>query len=177
MQRYFQVSCQALMISAFAALALTGRLDAPAIVIFTTALSVSVYRTLKGLPEPLSPRGAFILSCAYVVFFLFDMMMLSASFIPASIHLVLFLQAAKLYQKKTDRDYLYLIVLSFLQILAASSLTIDISFVAMLFLFLVALVSTLISFDMYRAQQNKTFDAEHVAAPLSRMSSWTAGAI
>src|SRR3989442_1818757 len=174
MQRYFQVSCHALMISAFAALALTGRLDAPAIVIFTTALSVSVYRTLKGLPEPLSPRGAFILSCVYVVFFLFDMMMLSASFIPASIHLVLFLQAAKLYQKKTDRDYLYLIVLSFLQILAASSLTIDISFVAMLFLFLVALVSTLMSFDMYRSQRSKPIDTQPVAVPLSGMSLWAA---
>src|SRR6266581_959494 len=174
MKRYFQVSCQALMISAFAALALTGRLDAPAIVIFTTALSVIVYRTLKGLPEPLSPRGAFILSCAYVVFFLFDMMMLSASFIPASIHLVLFLQAAKLYQKKTDRDYLYLIVLSFLQILAASSLTIDISFVAMLFLFLVALTSTLMSFDMYRSERNHTATPQQIVAPLGGMSLWAA---
>src|SRR5205823_1550284 len=121
-----------------------------------------------------SPRGAFILSCAYVVFFLFDMMMLSASFIPASIHLVLFLQIAKLYQEKTDRDYLYLIILSFLQILAASSLTIDISFVAMLFLFLAALVSTLMSFDMYRSQRNQVPDVQRVAAPLSGMSLWAA---
>src|SRR5207245_6145310 len=92
----------------------------------------SVYRTIKGLPWPRSALWAFLLSCAFIFFFLFDMMFLSASFIPASIHLVLFLQVAKLYQEKNDRDYLYLIILSFLQILAASSLTIDISFVAML---------------------------------------------
>src|SRR3989475_6310068 len=174
MQRYFQISCHALMISAFAALALTGRLDIPAIVIFTTGLSVSVYRTLKGLPEPLSPRGAFILSCLYIVFFVFDMMVLSASFIPASIHLVLFLQVAKLYQKKTDRDYLYLIVLSFLQILAASALTIDISFVVMLFLFLVALISTLMSFDMHRAERKRAVTEENIAVPLGGMSLWAA---
>jgi hypothetical protein len=162
------------MISAFAALALTGRLDLPSIVIFMSALAVSVYRTVKGLPEPLSPRGAFVLSCAYVVFFLFDMLALSGSFIPASIHLVLFLQIAKLYQEKTDKDYLYLILLSFLQILAASSLTIDISFVAMLFLFLVALVSTLMSFDMYRSERNSTSVAQDVTAPLSGMSLWAA---
>jgi len=54
------------MISAFAALALTGRLDLPAILIFTIAMLVSVYRTVKGLPEPLSARGAFALSWAYV---------------------------------------------------------------------------------------------------------------
>ena len=174
MQRYFQISCHALMISAFAALALTGRLDTPAIVIYAMGLSVSVYRALKGLPEPLSPRGAFILSCVYVVFFVFDMMVLSASFIPASIHLVLFLQVAKLYQKKADRDYLYLIVLSFLQILAASALTIDISFVVMLFLFLVALISTLMSFDMHRAGRDRAVTEERIAVPLGGMSLWAA---
>jgi transglutaminase-like putative cysteine protease len=160
------------MITAFAALALTGRLDAPSIVLFTIGLIVSVYRTIRGLPEPLSPRMAFVVSCVYILFFFFDMLTLSGSFIPASIHLVLFLQIAKLYQEKTDRDYLYLIILSFLQILAASSLTIDISFVAMLFLFLVALVSTLMSFDMYRAQWNQAVDTQRVIAPLSGMSVW-----
>ena len=174
MRRYFQISCHALMISAFGALALTGRLDAPSIALFIVGLSISVYRTIKGLPEPLSQRMAFVLSCVYILFFLFDMMILSASFIPASIHLVLFLQIAKLYQEKTDRDYLYLIILSFLQILAASSLTIDISFVAMLFLFLAALVSTLMSFDMYRSQRSTAVDAQRFAAPLSGMSLWAA---
>src|SRR5947207_1260023 len=172
MRRYFQISCHALMMTAFGALALTGRLDYPSIVLFTAGMLGSVYRTLKGLPEPLSARWAFVLSCAYIVFFLFDMMILSASFIPASIHLVLFLQVAKMYQEKNDRDYLYLIILSFLQVLAASSLTIDISFVAMLFLFLVALVSTLMSFDMYRSQREKIPDAQRVAVPLSGMSLW-----
>src|SRR5262249_27893818 len=85
-----------------------------------------------------------------------------------------FLQIAKMYQEKNDRDYLYLIILSFLQILAASSLTIDISFVAMLFLFLVALVSTLMSFDMYRWRRNIASDTQRVAVPLSGMSVWAA---
>jgi transglutaminase-like putative cysteine protease len=172
MRRYFQISCHALMVTAFGALAMTGRLDTLSIVFFTIGLLVSMYRAIKGLPEPLSARSAFVLSCAYILFFLFDMMVLSASFIPASIHLVLFLQIAKLYQEKADRDYFYLIVLSFLQILAASSLTIDISFVAMLFLFLVALVSTLMSFDMYRSQRNIASDTQRVAVPLSGMSVW-----
>lgn len=172
MQRYFQISCHALIVTAFAALALTGRLDAPAILLFTIGLGVSIYRTIQGLAELLSARGAFVLSCAYIFFFLFDAVILSRSFIPASIHLVLFLELAKLLQKKTDRDYFYLIILPFLQILAASSLTIDMSFVAMLFLFLVALVSTLMSFDMYRSERNSQTKAQQVAAPLSGMSLW-----
>src|SRR5438132_12380780 len=172
MRRYFQISCHALMFSAFGAVALTGRLDLPSILLVAIGLGVSLYRTVKVLPAPLSPRGAFVLSCGYILFFLFDMFILSGSFIPASIHLVLFLQLAKLYQEKTDKDYLYLILLSFLQILAASSLTIDISFVGMLFLFLVSLVSTLMSFDMYRSERDKIPDAQRVAAPLTGMRLW-----
>ncbi len=172
MRRYFQISCHGLMISAFVALALTGRLDGPAIAIFSAGLAISVYCTVMSLPAPLSPRGAFVLSCAYIFFFFFDAAVLSRSFIPASIHLVLFLQLAKLFQEKTDKDYLYLIILSFLQLLAASSLTIDMSFIATLFMFLVALVSTLMSFDMYRSERKASSQAQEIAVPLTGMSLW-----
>src|SRR5436190_7292859 len=154
MQRYFQISVHALIVTAFIALALTGRLDVPSILLFTIGLGISVYRTLKSMPPLLTARGAFYSSWAYIFFFIFDTFAISRSFIPASIHLVLFLELAKLYQDKKDKDYFYLIVLSFLQVLAASSLTIDMSFVATLFLFLVALMSTLMSFDMYRTERD-----------------------
>src|SRR2546426_7120966 len=175
MKRYFQISCHALIVTAFIALALTGRLGAPAIAIFTVGLAISVYRTVMNLPALLSARGAFVLSCAYIFFFFFDSAILSRSFIPASIHLVLFLELAKLLQEKSDKDYLYLIILSFLQILAASSLTIDMSFVATLFLFLVALISTLMSFDMYRSERKSETEMEEVAVPLGGMRLWATG--
>ena len=172
MQRYFQISVHALIVSAFIALALTGRLDGPSMVLFTIGLAVSVYRTIKRLPPLLNSRGAFYVSCGYIFFFIVDTMLLSRSFIPASIHLVLFLELAKLFQEKKDKDYFYLIVLSFLQVLAASSLTIDISFVATLFLFLVALVSTLMSFDMYRSERKAEARIHNVGAALGGMSLW-----
>ena len=158
--------------SAFFALALTGRLDPPAIVVFTIAVAVSCYLTIQGMPAPLSAGGALLLSFGYIFFFLLDAWMVSGSFIFASIHLVLFLQLVKLFQEKTDKDYFYLIVLSFLQILAASSLTIDMTFVATLFLFVVALVATLMSFDMYRSERKNRAQAQQVAMPLSGMSLW-----
>lgn len=154
------------------ALSLTGRLDSPSVAVFTIAFLISAYRTVKALPALVSARGAFLLSCAYLVFFLFDSLLISRSFIPATIHMVLFLQVAKLFQEKTDRDYLYLIILSFLQILAASSLTIDMSFVATLFLFLVALVSTLMSFDIYRSQRASTVETPQIGRLLGGMSIW-----
>ena len=172
MLKYFQISCHALIVSAFIALALTGRLDAPTILLFTTGLAVSIYRTLKGRPALLSSRGAFFISCAYIAFFLSDSFVISGSFIPATIHMVLFLELAKLFQEKTDRDYFYLIILAFLQVLAASSLTIDMSFVVTLFLFLVGLVSTLMSFDMYRSERKAASPEQYVGVPLGGMSIW-----
>src|SRR5215813_1482629 len=172
MQRYFQISCHALVMAAFFALALTGRLDPAAIIVFTIAVTVSCYLTIQGMPAPLTSQGALLLSFGYIFFFLLDLAIVSGSFIFASIHLVLFLQLVKLFQEKTDKDYFYLIVLSFLQILAASSLTIDMTFVATLFLFVVALVATLMSFDMYRSERKNRAQAQQVAMPLSGMSLW-----
>ena len=154
------------MFSAFFALALTGRLETPTILIFTAAIGMSCYRVIQRRPALLSARGAFLLSLAYIFVFLFDFSALSRSFISACIHLVLFLQIVKLYQEKSDRDYFYLIVLSFMQVLAASSLTVDMSFVVTLFLFLVALVSTLMSFDMYRAERENSAHTKVAAIPL-----------
>jgi transglutaminase-like putative cysteine protease len=175
MQRYFQISVHALIVSAFIALALTGRLDAPSVVIFTIALLISVARTIRLMPPMVSAKAAFYLSCVYIFFFLLDSFLLSRSFIPATIHLVLFLELIKLFQEKTDKDYLYLIILSFLKILAASSLTIDMSFVVTLFLFLVALVSTLMSFDMYRSERKMAATSQKVALSLGGMSVWATG--
>jgi len=172
MQRYFQISVHALIITAFFALAFTGRLDLPSIVVFTVGVSWSLYRTIQSAPPLISARVAFILSCIYTVAFFVDALSISRSFIPATIHLVLFLELVKLFQEKTDKDYFYLIILAFLKILAASSLTIDISFVVTLVLFLVALVSTLMSFDMYRSERKSSAASKDVTAPLSGMSAW-----
>jgi transglutaminase-like putative cysteine protease len=97
---------------------------------------------------------------------------ISGSFIPATIHLVLFLETLKLYQEKNDSDYFYLIVLAFLKILAASSLTVDMTFAVSLVLFLIALVSTLMSFDMYRFEQKKRAGTQPIAVALGSMSVW-----
>ncbi len=174
MKRYFETSIHALIGTAFLAVALTGRLDALSIGVFVPVFFVSLNRAVRGRPPLLTARGAFYLSCAYVLFFLFDVNVLSGTLIGATVHMVLFLELAKLHQEKGDKDYLYLIILAFLKILAASSLTVDMSFVITLLFFLVALVSTLMSFDMYRSQRAERETAvQETAVSLGGMSFWT----
>ena len=83
MKRYFQISVHALILTAFLALALTGRLDAPSIILFAVGAGCSFHRTIKDLPPPLSPKGAFVLSLVYIFVFLIDTGIVSRSFIPA----------------------------------------------------------------------------------------------
>ena len=174
MKRYFELSVHALIGTAFFALTLTGRLDALSIIVFAPVFFVSLYRTVNARPPLLTARGAFYLSCAYILVFLFDFYALSGTLIGATVHMVLFLELAKLLQAKTDKDYLYLILLSFVKILAASSLTVDMSFVVTLLLFLIAFVSTLMSFDMYRSQRAAPqTTTRETAVSLGGMSVWT----
>jgi protein-glutamine gamma-glutamyltransferase len=173
MKRYFELSVHALIGTAFLALALTGRLDALSIVVFVPVFLVSLYRTHTAQSPLLTARAAFYLSCAYIVIFLIDFNALSGTLIGATVHMVLFLELAKLHQEKADKDYLYLIILSFMKILAASSLTVDMSFVITLLLFLTAFVSTLMSFDMHRSQRKAPrLESGDAAKALSGMSVW-----
>jgi transglutaminase-like putative cysteine protease len=172
-KRYCEISCLAVVGSAFLALAFTGRLDALSIAVFTVTFAVSFYRTLRNLPPLLSTSRAHHLSWVYIVIAILDLAFLSRSLIGTAIHMVLFLEAAKLHQDRTDRDYLYLIVLSFLMILAAASLTVEMSFIATLLLFVISLISMLISLDIYRCETKSRMSTREAAFVLSRYSVWT----
>jgi protein-glutamine gamma-glutamyltransferase len=172
-KRYCEISCHALVATAFFALAITGRIDPFAIAVFTPLLAGSLYRAIRGLPPALTARAGFYLSCVYFAVFIFDFNVYSRSLIGSAVHMVLFLELVKLHQDKTDRDYLSLILLSFLMILAASSLTVDIFFAVTLLLFLIALIAMLMSFDIYRTERKAGAATRGVPVALSSMSAWT----
>ena len=173
MKRYCEISCHAVVVTAFFALAMTGRLDMLAIAVFTPVFAISLYRAFRQLPPLLNARRAFYLSCIYPLVALLDLSVFSGSLIASAVHMVLFLELVKLHQEKFDRDYLYLIILAFLKILAASSLTVDISFVGTLLLFVVALVAMLISLDIYRSERESRMTTREAALALSSVSVWT----
>jgi len=153
MKRYLDIATHALVISAFMSLAFTSRLDLPSIGVFAAGVLWSLYRTVRKLPPVLSARSTFYLSFAFTIFFVADNFLISRSFVPATVHMVLFLLLVKMHLSKSERDYFYIIVLAFLMILAAASLTVDLSYLVTLLLFLVSLVATLMSFEIFRSQQ------------------------
>lgn len=177
MEKYFQISLHALIVTGFVAIGRTGWLDGFALFLCLVSFVASLNHTFRGRPPLIRARSAFWLSLGYILFFPMDALLLSASFVAAVLHLIVFLLAIKLAQEKTDRDHFYLILLSFLLLLAASSLTLDLSFVFALLLFMGALVSTLMSFEIHRSMREATPTASRNGPPtrLGRMTLWTTG--
>ena len=102
----------------------------------------------------------------YVLIYAADFFLVSRDFVNATVHLVLFGMVVKIFSVHRDRDLLYLGVLSFLMILAASVLTVNTVFLAGFALFLLVAIATFISFEMRRAAR-----ASVPVQPISTMPS------
>ena len=91
------------------------------------------------------------LALAYLPIYLIDYLALSESFAVSTIRLIFYAAALKLMTRSTDRDYVYLYLVSFAQLLAASTLTIDLTFALSLLMFFLAGTTTLVLFEMRRS--------------------------
>src|SRR5256885_2844491 len=68
-------------------------------------------------------------------------------------HLILFLSAVKLLQRKADRDWFFLYLISFFEVLLAAGLTASPVFLATLILYLACALSTVVAFEIRRARR------------------------
>jgi len=159
--RYFELSLFLLLTVGFLALAATGKLDLISLFIGTTALVVKALRFRSSEQPELSADTVKTLSVLYGLFLLVDLFLLSGGLpdglIPAGTHLVFFTVAMMLFSARSNRVYLWLALLAFLELLIAATLTVDTLYLVFFFLFLVVGISTFISFEIKRsAEQART---------------------
>jgi transglutaminase-like putative cysteine protease len=147
----FQILINSLTVIGFAMLAAAGQVPSFLGLLFLI-LFVPLFHPLFRTRFQLEPRLGNLLTWIYVPVFVLDIFLFSGSFVPATLHLILFVQLVKSYQPlKQDRDHVYLLILSLLQVLAASSLTIDASFLILFGIYLLVCLATLMVFEMKRA--------------------------
>jgi len=146
--RYFKLSSYLLVASGFIGVAAGGGAGAIAQALFTCVLVGSWFVDTAQLGSALPPRVLNALVFAYLLFYAADLSFLSRSFVTSTIHLVLFLAAVKLMTRSSDRDWICLYLISFAELLVASTLSIDITFALSLLLFLFSGVSTLVILEM-----------------------------
>ncbi len=152
-ERYFQISLFLLIITGFITLAGTGKLDIFSVLFVLGALAVRGVHLARKREIVIPERWTTALTLVYVLVYAVDYFLLSRDFVNATVHLVLFGMVVKIFSVHRDRDLLYLGVLSFLMILAASVLTVNTVFLAGFALFLLVAIATFISLEMRRAAQ------------------------
>jgi transglutaminase-like putative cysteine protease len=80
-------------------------------------------------------------------------------------HLIFFLSAVKLLQRKADRDWFFLYLISFFEVLLATGLTANPTILATLVLYLLCAVSTVIAFEIYKTRRKVTATQTRLLVP------------
>jgi hypothetical protein len=161
-ERFFRTSLFFLVLTSVATLISTGKLDPFTSVIVPAALLYKGFRWWRGNPAELTHRTATWLVAAYVGVFPIDVLLLSRMFAAGSsnpalyaallgaVHFLLYIMLIRLYSAATDRDALFLAMLSFAGILASAILTVDTAFLAFFFIFLLFGVATFVGLEVRR---------------------------
>ncbi|MGB7471153.1 MAG: DUF3488 and transglutaminase-like domain-containing protein [Candidatus Acidiferrum sp.] len=164
-ERFFRISLFLLMATAVATLVSTGRLDLFTMILAPSGILYKGVRWWRHCPPEIPHHVATRLVVAYLFVFPLDVLYLSRAFVAAStnpalyaallgaVHFLLFVMLARLYSATTDRDALFLTMLSFAAILASAVLTIDTTFLALFFLFLLFGVATFVGLEMRRGSR------------------------
>jgi hypothetical protein len=162
--QYFKTSSYCLIGSGFAAIASTGAVGWISIFLFSAIFAASWFVDTVRLRQRIPNWALNCLALLYLPVFVIDHRLLSHSFMAAILHLLLFTAAVKLFTLSKDRDFVLLYLISFAELLAASTLTVNILFILCFLVFLFSAIGTLILFEMRRS--NARVQGESTVQPL-----------
>src|SRR5438552_5609190 len=150
--RFFEFSLLGLLASGFLAVAGSGYLDTPTTVITALALVTRALISSGVFRLDLPPGIITVVTLAYIGFYPIDYFYISRTFVPAAVHLVFFVAVVKILTAQTNRDYLFLKVIAFLELLAACILSTRLNFFVFLILFLALGVATFASDEIRQSR-------------------------
>ena len=165
-EAYFRITSYGVVAAAFGALAITGQVDAVSVTLYLMALCLSIYMDVRGYKRFRVREWMWrLLTVIYIPFVFIDAAYVSTKIV-ALVHMTLFLSAVKLFQDKRDRDWVFLYLIGFFQILLAASLTFNASFIASMIVYIFFFVSTLAAFEIKRARREVAVAGEEEVARL-----------
>jgi hypothetical protein len=149
-ERHYQIALLGLVASGYLAIVTGGLLDLPATILTGLALSARVLIVAGILrwtpPEWFEARAGL----CYLAFYPIDWYFLSKDSVVATVHLLLFLGAVRLFTAKTPRDFRFVQTLALLQMLAAT-LSASVYFLVFLASFLMFGIATLAGAEVLRS--------------------------
>lgn len=158
-ERFFQFSLLGLVGSGYLAVAGSGYLDTPTIMLTAAGLLLRGLLIYGFLQFDISERSSTLITIGYTGFYILDYFVLSREFLTATVHLVFFLAIMKILTARTNRDHLYTAVIAFLELLAAAILSINFNFFVFLALYLLFAMAALSSGEIRRSMHKATATA------------------
>ena len=164
---------------AAAALALFGAGGVSGWLVGAFILIVVVAFKLEGTRWQFGERVALVLILVSIPIFYFDWRVLTPYLaiqfletgkrgsveVSVLAHLILFLSAVKLVQRKADRDWFFLYLISFFTVLLAAGLTASPLFLATLILYLLCALSTVVAFEIQKSRKKVTATQTRLLVP------------
>ncbi len=158
-ERFFQTSLLALVSCGYLAVAGSGYLDTPTIVLTAAGLVLRGLLIYGIVRLEITERTSTVVTVAYTGFYLLDYFLLSREFLSATVHLVFFLAVMKILTARNNRDHLYAAVIAFLELVAAAILSINFNFFVCMALYLFFALATLTSGEIRRAMHKASATA------------------
>ena len=154
-ERFFQFALWGLVVSGYLAVAGSGYLDAPTVILTGAGLLARALLISGALRFEISPKLVVALTLGYVGFFPLDYLFLSRAFIQATVHLVFFLAVIQILTSRTNRDYFFMATIAFLELLAAAILSANSNFFLFLALYLLFAMAAFTSAEIRRSMQKQ----------------------
>jgi protein-glutamine gamma-glutamyltransferase len=178
--RYFEVSVYLLAATGILSLVSTNKLDLLTTILAPAAVLYKGARLWRGLPPEISWRTATALVLGYFMFFPLDLWFFSRALAASSpnpvlyagllsaVHLLIFATIVRLYSSRSQRDFIFLALLSFSAMLASAILTVSTSFLLSLAIFLCLAVSSFVGLEIRRSSTGAVTPALDPASPAAR---------
>lgn len=159
LETYFRAFSYATVIVATLALVLAGGLH-PALAVAFFGILLAAW-ALEGSKWQLSERVGLVAVLLSIPLFMFDWKYQKAVGEPvgklgvaALAHLIVFLAAVKLLQQKKDRDWVFLYLISFFEILLAAGLSFSPIFLVSLSIYMLCGLTTIVAFEIYKTKRS-----------------------
>jgi transglutaminase-like putative cysteine protease len=173
-ERFFQFSLLGLITTAYCALAGSGYLDRPTLVLTFLGLLLRAAVVAGILRVEIPVHLISLAALGYVAFFPIDFYFLSRDFLATTVHGVCFLATVKILTAQSNRDYAWTGIISFVELVAAAMLSAQSSFFAWLALYLLFAIAAFTSAEIRRGFQRH---GKQIATPPRAGVNWRLGLV
>lgn len=154
LERVFEISLLGMIASGYFAVAGSGTLDPLTATLTGAGLLWRLLQVIGGLRWIIPAKWISWATFGYIAFYPVDYLYFSQQdFLRATVHLVFFLAVVKILTAASERDYLYLKVLAFLELLAAAIVSVNLNFFFWLAVFLLFSIATFATSEVRRSAQ------------------------